>query len=553
MIFDKLLHGRASSPRLRDILIIAAEQPILKMNQADSDTFLLPQKVDAERLARQLGGAERCLIDDTVNFSLTFHDSFDWRLHGAGLRLLRIETPQGGMLRLKPSGGGEPLDAVEYDAIPAWPAELPDGPLRDKVTAALEMRVLLAVVSVRCHATELRVLNEDAKTVVRLQLMHLRCTSPDVDEPRSLWPRVRLLPVRGYEEELARLAAHFANDLEWPAASDFLFDEAVAAVWREAGDYSSKLDIPLKPQQMAIDAMRKVLLTLLDTLERNIDGARANLDSEFLHDLRVATRRTRSALSQVKRVLPDSVVEEFKPRFGWLGQVTGPTRDLDVFLLELPRYRASLPAAMAGDLDALESHLRLLHEKEQAKLRRKLGSAEMRSLVADWRALLEADSLPGEPGWFADLPVERVASQRIWRMYKKVLKAGRAVSADGPPEEMHALRKDCKKLRYLIEFFRGLYPAGDTKGIIRALKDLLDNLGEFQDLEVQADELRDFARQFPPDDPRRLATVMAIGALVADLLRRQQAAHERFAGCFAAFDSADNRADYKRLFKAEDA
>ena len=44
-------------------------------------------------------------------------------------------------------------------------------------------------------------------------------------------------------------------------------------------------------------------------------------------------------------------------------------------------------------------------------------------------------------------------------MYKKVLKAGRAVTADGPAEEMHELRKDCKKLRYLIEFVRSLYPA----------------------------------------------------------------------------------------------
>jgi CHAD domain-containing protein len=254
-------------------------------------------------------------------------------------------------------------------------------------------------------------------------------------------------------------------------------------------------------------------------------------------------------LTQVKRVLPDQVVEDFRQRFAWLGQITGPTRDLDVFLLELPNYRASLPTAMAGDLDALEEHLKAAHASEQAKLKRKLGSAEMQTLLKDWRAVLEVDAPPGEAGWLADLPIERVASQRIWRMYKKVLKAGRAVSADGPPEAMHELRKDCKKLRYLIEFFRGIYPAKPLKGIIRALKDLLDNLGAFQDLEVQADKLRAFAAGFDPADPQRLPTVMAIGALVADLLRHQQAAHARFADCFAAFDSKENRRHYKALFK----
>ncbi|MCB1797819.1 MAG: CHAD domain-containing protein, partial [Gammaproteobacteria bacterium] len=129
---------------------------------------------------------------------------------------------------------------------------------------------------------------------------------------------------------------------------------------------------------------------------------------------------------------------------------------------------------------------------------------------------------------------------------------GRAVFAGGHAEDMHALRKDCKKLRYLIEFFRGLYPQPALKGIIRALKDLLDNLGEFQDLEVQADTLRGFAREIADQESDSLSAVLAIGALVADLLRRQQAAHERFAGCFSAFDTPDNRAQYKALFKGED-
>ena len=257
-----------------------------------------------------------------------------------------------------------------------------------------------------------------------------------------------------------------------------------------------------------------------------------------------------SALSQVKQVLPEAVVADFKQRFAWLGQVTGPVRDLDVFLLELPRYRASLPGSMAGDLDALEEHLRAAHAKEQALLEQHLGSGQMQKLVEDWHAVLDAETVPGEPALNADLPITQVASRRIWRMYKRVLKVGRAIEPDGPAEEMHELRKDCKKLRYLIEFFQGIYPKKELKALIKALKVLLDNLGEFQDLEVQADKLRNIAGGFERQDPHCMPTVMAIGALVADLLRHQQAAHERFAACFDAFDSAENRAHYTHLFKA---
>jgi CHAD domain-containing protein len=522
------------------------------MTDSNTTGFLLPHGMDSERLERLLGGKDRCRIDDASDFTLRFFDSFDWRLYAAGLSLLQLETPQGSVLRLKPVEHGEALDSVEFAEQPAWPANLPESGLKQRIADLLDMRVLLPVVTVRGRATDLRVLNEDQKTVVNLQLLQMSVLSDQVEDARTLWPRVRLLPVKGYQDDLDQLVRHFAEEQEWLAAPECLLHEAVVAVGREPGDYSSKLAVELKRDLPAVDAMRTIFLTLLDTLERNVDGTRADLDSEFLHDLRVATRRTRAALSQVKRVLPEPVVEEFKQRFAWLGQITGPTRDLDVFLLELPHYRASLPVAMRGDLDALQRRLETAQVEEQRKLAAALESAEFKTLMSDWRALLEAEKLPGEPGWFADFPIERVVSQRIWRMYKKVLKAGRVVAKSGEPEAMHELRKDCKKLRYLIEFFRSLYAADDLKGIVKALKGILDILGEFQDKEVQAEHLKELAAGFDLRDPEVLPAVLAIGALAADSLRAQQAAHDSFAASFKHFDSADNRKRYKTLFKASE-
>jgi CHAD domain-containing protein len=515
--------------------------------------FLLPHGMNQGRLARLLGGDEACQAGETDSFRLRFFDSFDWRLFNAGLVLLQLETPQGTMLRLKRASDDEPVDSVLFDAEPGWPADLPAGGLRDRVGDALDMRVLLPMGEVAGLSTEMRLLNEDDKTVVRLQLLQMTSTSADVAEPRSLWPRLRLLPVKGYDTELERIARFFADEQEWPQSPACLLDEAMTAVGREPGDYSSKFSVQLRPEMMAIDAMRKVFLSLLDTLERNVDGTRANLDSEFLHDLRVATRRTRSALSQVKRVLPDDVVEAFKSRFAWLGQITGPTRDLDVFLLELPGYRASLPAAMRADLDPLQQRLEKAHVVAQRELSTALDSETFRDLLGDWRTVLEADSMPGEPGWFADLPIQQVVSKRIWRMYKRVRKDGRIAAEHGEAKAMHELRKDCKKLRYLIEFFRSLYDPAMLKGVVKALKALLDILGEFQDKDVQALHLRELAAEFDLADPQARSAVMAIGALAADSLRAQQRAHDRFAEAFAKFDSADNHARYKALFNAGEA
>ena len=103
--------------------------------------------------------------------------------------------------------------------------------------------------------------------------------------------------------------------------------EALAAAGRVPGDYSSKLGFRLDPEQRADVTAKEILLHLLDTIEANVPGTRANLDSEFLHDLRVAVRRSRSALTQIKSVFAPEVVEDYKERLAWVGQITGPVRD----------------------------------------------------------------------------------------------------------------------------------------------------------------------------------------------------------------------------------
>ena len=143
-----------------------------------------------------------------MHLSLAFFDSFDWRLHAAGLRLLQVATPQGKVLRLKNAAGAETVDAVEISADPGWPADLPVSDLRRKVADLLEMRVLLPVARVDCEVTGLGVLNEGcqdrgapADAAPQLRFSRGPRTS------RTLWPRLRLVAVKGYEDDLAACRA----------------------------------------------------------------------------------------------------------------------------------------------------------------------------------------------------------------------------------------------------------------------------------------------------------------------------------------------------------
>jgi CHAD domain-containing protein len=140
-----------------------------------------------------------------------------------------------------------------------------------------------------------------------------------------------------------------------------------------------------------------------------------------------------------------------------------------------------------------------------------------------------------------------LADSRIRKVFKQVRKDGNAIYADSPAEALHELRKDCKKLRYLMEFFQSLYPKPEIRELIKQLKILLDNLGEFQDLQVQAEALETFGEQMLKEGvPAR--TLMAMGILVGQLLTRQAQAREAFFNLFKQFGSETNLQAFKQLF-----
>ena len=135
-----------------------------------------------------------------------------------------------------------------------------------------------------------------------------------------------------------------------------LVDEAIAATGGRPAGTSAKLALTLDPDEPANEAAAVVFDRLLEVIRDNLPGTLDDVDSEFLHDLRVAVRRTRSLQRQFKRIYPDRL-QHFRDEFKRLQQVTGDLRDLDVYLLDFPPCRASLPAQMQPDLDPLRTVL----------------------------------------------------------------------------------------------------------------------------------------------------------------------------------------------------
>ncbi len=518
----------------------------MKITQPQDIAYSIPENAAVDDLVASLESRLRVHKARDPARRINYFDTFDWRLHHAG-GCLRLASERGGRFLTWLSRDGEARHRLATRAVPPFAWDFPPGAFRQALEPVIKMRRLLPIVALRAEGQTLRVLDGRDKTVVRLRIEQATAKTPGTsEEPAPLPGILWISPVRGYDKAFRRVVGVLEElDLEPVTTSES--ERALAAIGRQAGDYVSKVVIDLDPAMPAAEAAKAIHRSLLATVRRNEHGTRRDLDSEFLHDYRVAVRRTRSALSQVKGVYPPDDLAHFKVELKWLGGLTGHLRDLDVYLLKMDDYKADLPPAVRDDLAPLGDYLVDRQRREQRRVARRLTTKRYRTLLEEWQTFLDRPAdLEAAPN--AGRPIGEVASERIWKVYRRVIKKGLAIDDDTPAEAVHDLRIECKKLRYLMEFFRSLYDAKRLTRLIKALKQLQDNLGDFNDYEVQQGSLREFADDMVARQAAPAATLMAMGRLVEHLEKGQARERHRFGQRFAAFARDKNQRLARGLF-----
>jgi CHAD domain-containing protein len=504
--------------------------------------LLLPDGLAASAAADALAAELPIVTQRAHTLERTFWDTFDGRIHQAGLALV-----DGGrrLALTDPATYAEEVGADHGESKQRLLAgDLPAGALRERLAPLIEMRALRPIARVRSRMLPVNVLDELGKIVVRLR----------VEEPLvigaagklTLRPRLHVIGVLGYDADFDRVLALLTGQLALVEAPRPVHDDAVQAAGASVGGTSSKARVDLRPDTRADAAAVTVLSRLHEVIEANLPGTLADIDSEFLHDLRVAVRRSRAMQRELAGVFPPEPLRVFRDGFRELQAITGPVRDLDVQLLEFDDLAAGLPAE--EDVAPLRRLLEARLQTERKTMVRALRSARTRGLLDNWRVFLgelvaadEAD----RPD--AARPVQDVAGERIDRVYRRMVKMGRAIDDDSPAEALHELRKKGKELRYLLEFFASLYPAAVVKPMVATLKALQDVLGRFQDREVQADLLRALGDEVAVQEGGA-AALMAMGVLVQRLAGEQAQARAEFAASFAEFSAKDQRKVVAKTF-----
>ncbi|MGD9646873.1 MAG: CHAD domain-containing protein [Pirellulales bacterium] len=230
------------------------------------------------------------------------------------------------------------------------------------------------------------------------------------------------------------------------------------------------------PDQPVSDLARRALDLRLSSVWHYLPLA-AQLSSEeieYVHQLRVSTRRAAAALRLFKDLLPKRRRRWLAKQLRRLRRAAAEARDFDVLEAQLPHWTGD------SQSEEIQDELRKVHDRRVSaqgpivdvhrRLRRKGFPERVEALVkrTRWR-----DERSGEP------TVALAAQRRLRPFVDEFFAAATAGSSDAPG--LHRLRILGKRLRYAMEVFGGVFDPSLREELYPQIEEIQERLGDIND------------------------------------------------------------------------
>ena len=331
-----------------------------------------------------------------------------------------------------------------------------------------------------------------------------------------------------YWRELFETEVNFAAEVALPVEPPGATAAKGASATPAAETPSPRSALPELPPLRADDSMaeagRTVMWTHFMKMLANEAGTREGADIEFLHDMRVSTRRLRAAFLIFAPFYEEEAISQFNKDMRKAGRTLGAVRDLDVLIEKGMSYEAGLPAEAGKAITPLLEHWAGQREGARREMLAFLDGKVYRRFVEGFRTFLLTPGMgakaipPGEP---VAHQVRHVIPRLIMERYEQV-RAYEPIMSIAPLTTYHMLRIDCKRLRYALEFFQKLL-GPDAPGAIKQVTAMQELLGAMQDAHVAEGVIGEFlaleaARKRPATHPGVEAYLEAQRRVQWDLL-----------------------------------
>lgn len=235
------------------------------------------------------------------------------------------------------------------------------------------------------------------------------------------------------------------------------------------------------------EAFKQIAWDCLHHLQGNQAMVLDGEDIEGVHQMRVALRRLRSAMTVFRGITGGDGAQALLGELRWITGVLGKARDLDVFLAQ------TLPPMLVQ----LHDHAGLHDLQKRAKNARGKAYREVRDALASQRyqrMLLALGAWLENSRWRTpdspDPALIDIAHDNLRKRHRQLRRHGKRLM-HMHPEERHATRIAAKKLRYSAEFFTSLYPSRTSRGLLASLREVLEILGLLNDIAVTENLIRE--------------------------------------------------------------
>jgi len=245
----------------------------------------------------------------------------------------------------------------------------------------------------------------------------------------------------------------------------------------------------LHPAQSMSEAGRTILAYHFAKMLSEIPVIVEGHNIEAIHDMRVATRRMRSALRLFRPYYKRSVTRPMNRSLRQIADQLGEVRDLDVFRMKAETHAEALSARDRSHFRAFLSLLQQQESEARERLLRMFMQPEFAEFLERTRDFVETAgdgnrriALVDEDGYPVPHAIRDVVPALIY-LQVGAMRAYEPLLEGASLDMLHALRIEAKRLRYMLESFTSVL-GPESKEAIDAVKALQDFLGELQDARV---------------------------------------------------------------------
>ncbi|MHB8090336.1 MAG: CYTH and CHAD domain-containing protein [Syntrophales bacterium] len=458
-----------------------------KTLKKDEYRFLLPNSGMEQAILASLR-ALGCEVQTqrTINQEDLYLDTFDWRLfrHGLSLRFSRTAGKAHYTLKILGPIKGDPAERLEIECAAGEkigePWDIKETDINEKIAEIIYPRRLLGHIAVRARRRTFKVVHPDG-TVVEIAFVSSAFQAVGFQKPASCrLCEIALHFTKGTSATLEAMTKNITEKFVLLPCPQSMLETAIERLGISFPAKNPPAELTVNIDDRLDLAVKKILSFQLSRLQENIPGTLADIDTEFVHQARVATRRMRSLLRLFADAVPQRSAEYFSGELLWLGSLFGAVRDLDVFSLNLNKFKNEITLAPQRVLEILIRQIQQERSTLLAELRDGLSTTRWRIFSLRISTFITRQPAIHPLAPLALAKVGEIAPSVISGLFNKVVSQGNRLLLKPRIRYFHKLRIQFKKLRYASEFFNPAFDGALSSFITDAVK-IQDCLGELQD------------------------------------------------------------------------